>query len=199
MRWEYGRALSANIAGSAHPAPYCLLSLGGMVAAAWSTRYPALLTLLLPTRHVVRQERLILRLTSANRVSRADVLAAWTAYAREYPVTRRNALCQFWAAVRYVAPADRPAPPTLVLASAGDRLVAPRCSLSLARAWHSALGVHADASHDVPLNGGRWVPHRCDGGLRIPARAMRLASPLVLTRITEEDRHKIGREPSAGA
>lgn len=170
-------------------APYALLalSLGGMVAVEWASRYPqeidrAVLinTSMRPFSRfhqrlrwrnypaIVRmlfdggtdaQERLILRLTSrhGDNAEREGLLRRWLGYQHEFPVSRRNALRQLLAAARFHAPAARPAAPLLVLSSSGDQLVDPRCSQQLAQAWHAPHRVHPDAGHDLPLDDGDWV------------------------------------------
>ena len=169
--------------------PYSLLalSLGGMAAVEWCSRYPdevercALInTSMRPYSRfhqrlrwqnypsivkqilcggMENQERLILRLTSraGDAAERAGLLQRWQDYQREYPVTRANALRQLWSAARFRAPATRPRVPLLILASAGDQLVDHRCSLRLAQAWQAPLALHPDAGHDLPLDDGPWV------------------------------------------
>lgn len=169
--------------------PYSLLalSLGGMAAVEWASRYPGevqrcvlINTSMRPYSRfhqrlrwqnypsivrlmlgggVERQERLILRLTSraGDAAEREALLQRWLGYQREFPVTRANALRQLWSAARFRAPAARPAVPLLILASAGDQLVDHRCSLRLAQAWDAPLAVHPSAGHDLPLDDGPWV------------------------------------------
>ncbi len=168
--------------------PYHLLalSLGGMVAVDWALRYPeecdaavlintslrpwnpiherlrpgAWPTLLrLLTAGVPSRERAILALTSARAPELAGVLPAWQAYARECPVSRRNALRQLLAAARFSA-LEKPAIPLLLLAGAGDRMVNPRCSQRLARAWNTDFVQHLSAGHDLPLDDGAWVAQK---------------------------------------
>jgi pimeloyl-ACP methyl ester carboxylesterase len=167
------------------PAPYHLLglSLGGMVCLDWASRhgdevaacvvlntslrpfsafyerirprsYRTLLRVLFE-RDVRARETAIFRLTSSGE-PRADIVSAWTRYAEEQPMSRGNALRQLVAAARYRAPAA-PHVPVLVLAAAGDRLVDPGCSESLARRWNAPLVVHPSAGHDLPLDDGPWV------------------------------------------
>ena len=163
------------------------LSLGGMVAVDWASRHPDELTrcVLINTSmrpysrfherlrwhnygaiirqlldgSVDQQERLILRLTSryGDATERAGLLQRWLGYQREFPVTRGNALRQLWSAARFRAPAARPTVPLLVLSSAGDQLVDPRCSRRLAEAWQAEHREHPDAGHDLPLDDGAWV------------------------------------------
>jgi pimeloyl-ACP methyl ester carboxylesterase len=167
------------------PPPYHLLalSLGGMVAVAWALRYPEecraavllstslrpyspfyqrlrprgwpSLMRLLVARGVAR-ERGILRLTSARAAELRQVLPAWTAYAREYPVSTLGALRQLLAAARFTAP-QKPAVPLLLLAGAADRMVHPDCSRRLARAWDADFSLHPAAGHDLALDAGEWV------------------------------------------
>lgn len=167
--------------------PYFLLamSLGAMVAVDWARRYPDEISgcvlintslrpispfhqRLRPRNYPVllrralfgaspeEWEATILALTSNLAGNRASLLDRWMALRRECPVTRRNALRQLWAASRYRADA-KPAMPLLVLASAGDELVDPRCSRRLASMWDTGFSEHPDAGHDIPLDAGPWV------------------------------------------
>lgn len=167
--------------------PYFLLamSLGAMVALAWAQRhaeeisgcvlintslrpfspfhqrlrpgnYPVLLRRALLGGSPDEWEATILALTSHLAEDRASILDAWIALRRECPVTRRNALRQLWAASCYCADA-KPAARLLILTSALDRLVDPRCSRQLASRWGSAFGEHPAAGHDLSLDDGPWV------------------------------------------
>ena len=168
------------------PAPYHLLglSLGGMVSLDWAVRHPgeiaacvvlntslrplsafyervrprnyAILLRVLLERDARARETAIFRLTSSGE-PKPDIVSAWTRYATEQPMSRGNALRQLIAAARYRAPAAPPSVPVLVLASAGDRLVDPGCSRSLAKAWKLPIAVHPTAGHDLALDDGPWV------------------------------------------
>jgi pimeloyl-ACP methyl ester carboxylesterase len=164
------------------------LSLGAMVAVAWSERYPSELdkmvlinTSLSPhnpfyhrlrpenypalVRHLllgsaVQRESLILELTSSltnNPERKQAILEQWTAYAREYPITRANILRQLRAAASYRAAPEAPSAPVLLLAGQQDRLVDVHCSLTLAHHWGCAIRLHPTAGHDLPLDDGVWV------------------------------------------
>jgi pimeloyl-ACP methyl ester carboxylesterase len=161
------------------------MSLGAMVAVAWATRNPEeiggcvlintslrslspvhhrlrpqnylkLSSLLLPGCDTHFRERVILQITS-NRPISPEKLSEWSGYAREKPVSARNALRQLLAAVRYQPPSAKPLPPVLVLSSAQDRLVDSRCSRTLAARWNSAFAEHPSAGHDLPLDDAHWV------------------------------------------
>ena len=165
--------------------PYHLLafSLGGMVAVAWAARHPeecraavllgtslrpysafyerlrpgawpAMVRLTLASGEA--RERIILELTSSRAAQRVDVLPAWTAWGRECPVSRGNALRQLLAAARFSA-VEKPSAPLLILAGAGDRMVHPICSQRLARAWGADFALHPSAGHDLTLDDGDWV------------------------------------------
>ncbi len=169
--------------GRAPPYHVLALSLGGMVALAWARRHPeecravvlmssslrphnpfpqrlrpgawpVLLKLLLA--EPAGREAAILELTSADPEAHRQVLPGWLAYARECPVSRRNTLRQLLAAARFSMP-DRPPVPLLILAGANDRMVDPRCSETLARAWGVDFALHPTAGHDLPLDDGEWV------------------------------------------
>lgn len=169
------------------PPPYRLLglSMGAMIAVSWAHHFPSevgacilLNTSLRPFSPFYHRlhwrnypalfrmlwrpdpgecERLILRLTSAHPELRDKLAESWIAYRRQYPVSRRNGLLQLAAAVRFSAPANRPNVPVLVLASRGDRLVNPLCSMRLAEAWNTEIAIHPDAGHDLALDDGPWV------------------------------------------
>jgi pimeloyl-ACP methyl ester carboxylesterase len=162
------------------------LSLGAMVAIAWAKRHPeelagcvlintsvrpfspfyrrlrlpsvpSLLRLALLAPGSPRREKIILRLTSRTHAGSTALLDQWRAIAREHPVSRANALRQLVAAARFRAPRTRPQLPLLILASAADALVDPRCSRRLAACWRCDLVEHPGAGHDLPLDDGPWV------------------------------------------
>lgn len=170
------------------------LSLGGMVSVEWASRHPAevagcvlLNTSLRPfgafyerlrprnyatvlrllfARGAAAREAAILRLTSAAGAPQAGLIADWARYAEEQPVSRANVLRQFVAAARYRAPASPPKVPMLVLASQKDRLVDPRCSISLANDWKVRFATHPTAGHDLTLDDGPWVAAQVQQWLR---------------------------------
>lgn len=160
------------------------LSMGGLVAAEWASAWPdsvagvallnsslrglspwyrrmrppaavALLGLLLSPAPPLRWERTIFSLTSNRPALRDATLPQWLALRDAAPVTHGNVWRQLWAAARHTA--LRPVPPVLVVVSQGDRLVDPRCSADLARAWQAPLAVHPTAGHDLPLDAPEWL------------------------------------------
>jgi pimeloyl-ACP methyl ester carboxylesterase len=137
--------------------------------------YPAIAAALLQPRDARRQEELILRLTSAREALRAAALDARVAIASECPVCRGNVLRQLLAAARFRLPPGRPPMPVLLLASAADGLVDPRCSQRLAERWRLPLALHADAGHDLPLDDPDWVLERVADWLRSTRREAQVA------------------------
>jgi pimeloyl-ACP methyl ester carboxylesterase len=169
--------------------PYHLLamSLGAMVAVAWSQSHPdevaaqvlintslrpfnpfyqrlrpanyaPLLRLLLSGATPLDRERAILRMTS--RGGHEAVLSDWLALRHTHPVSRFNALLQLLAAARFAAPAHPPRTPTLLLASAQDQLVSVQCTLAPARQWAFDYRIHPEAGHDLALDDGPWLAQR---------------------------------------
>jgi pimeloyl-ACP methyl ester carboxylesterase len=124
--------------------------------------WPALLRLLL-ARDAVAVETAVLGMTSrlaarpAELAERTRLVADWAAIRRARPVSAVNALRQLVAAARYRLPAVPLPVPALVLCSAQDRLVDPRCSRALAGHWCCGIAVHPAAGHDLPLDDGPWV------------------------------------------
>lgn len=183
------QACQAELGATGRPVWLVAMSLGAMVALAWAQRapadvagcvlintslrgvspfwqrlrpvnYPVLLGLLWPALSVQRRERVVLRLTSGRPVAHDDLPARWAAIAHQRPVSAANALRQLLAAARFTAPAAAPPVPVHLLASAGDRLVAPACSRALAQRWQLPLAVHPWAGHDLPLDDPDWVVER---------------------------------------
>lgn len=176
----------ARRAGLKAPLNVIAMSLGAMVAVAWAQRHPgALQSAVLintslrpfsPVHHRLRPanypallrlalgatprqwEQTVLHLTSRHAgTPRAELLEQWLSYRSDCPVSRANALRQLWAASRYRAPFEKPALPLLLLNSAQDGLVDPRCSAALVQAWQCPLRQHPSAGHDLPLDDGGWV------------------------------------------
>jgi pimeloyl-ACP methyl ester carboxylesterase len=164
------------------------LSLGAMVALEWAHRYPhevdsavlvngsagghaapwerlrprawpALARLALPGTSALRREQGVLALCSNLRG--AELAQRWAGYAADRPTSIANAARQLFAAAAYRAPRAAPAVRLLVIASAADRLVAPRCSIRLARQWDLQLLMHPSAGHDLAVDAPAWLARTC--------------------------------------
>lgn len=185
---DYARSRLKQL-GYAPPYNLLALSLGAMVAVAWSELYPEeldnmvlintslapynpfyhrlrpknypALTLLLYG-SATRRESLILKLTSSH--SHTDnlkpILDQWIAYAEEYPITSANILRQLKAALNYHATPTTPPVKTLLLAGQQDQLVNVKCSMTLAQHWGCTIKLHPTAGHDLPLDDSVWVTYQ---------------------------------------
>jgi len=177
------QAISAGILKQ--PVRLLAISLGGMVAWEWITRYPndfegaclinvsfsglspwyqrmrwqclgQVLGVLIQNDNQKR-ELAILQLTSNCRTDKSLIAKAWAEIAKLRPISTKNRLCQMIAAARY-KPAYQPIHlPVLLLASQNDRLVSFACSEAIQRTWHIPLVSHPNAGHDLPLDDGDWV------------------------------------------
>lgn len=97
----------------------------------------------------------------ANRRDQDERLASeWADIQSERPVSFANTLRQITAAARYRPKAIKPKPPTLLLCSRGDRLVAPACTDAIHNKWHISLENHPWGGHDLTLDDGPWVVDR---------------------------------------
>ncbi|MFI4979986.1 MAG: alpha/beta fold hydrolase [Nevskiales bacterium] len=191
---EYCRA-ELSRRGLAPPYNVLAMSLGAMVTVAWASRhaeelqacvlintslrpfspfhhrlrpanYGTVLRMMLGNPGPRTSEAAVLRLTSRMRREERELLDDWSAWRERHPVSATNAFRQIVAAARYRAPRLAPAMPLLILNSARDGLVDPRCSQRLARAWHCPIEVHLGAGHDLPLDDGEWVVQRVREWLR---------------------------------
>jgi pimeloyl-ACP methyl ester carboxylesterase len=186
-------ACRAALAARGMAPPYVLvaMSLGAMAAMHWSDLAPEeiagcvlintstrrspfwqrlrprnwmkLVRLLRPGLPLLERESLVLAMTSSDPQRHVLLPQRWAAIAQQCPVTRVNALRQLLAAMRHRPPRRRPVVPVLLLASAGDTLVSPRCSLRIAADWDLPLAMHPDAGHDLPLDDPQWLLRRISG------------------------------------
>lgn len=165
------------------PVRLIALSMGGMIAIDWMTRYPEEIeaAVLINTSarplspfyhrlrwtaypHVVplifhsatQREAGILRLTSNRHQHDTKLLESWQQWQRQNPVSPISAKNQFLAAMKFSATAQ-PNQPVLVVTSRADRLVDYRCSQKLAQTWKTEYREHESAGHDLPLDEPEWV------------------------------------------
>ncbi len=104
----------------------------------------------------VHTEQLVHALTCQRLTSRDDDIADWVHIRQTAPVSRANAWRQLRAAAAF-STLGKPACPVLVLSSAADALVHPRCSGRLAAAWRAEERQHPWAGHDLPHDDAPWV------------------------------------------
>lgn len=159
------------------------LSMGGMIALDWMTRYPQeihsavlincslrglapfyrrlrwqnyLRLLRLCLQAGAQREQTLLQLTANLRATDTDTLHHWQQWQKQYPVSLRNTLRQLLAAARF-RPTAAPIKPLLILAAQQDRLVDYRCSLRLQQTWQAPLHLHPSAGHDLALDDPHWL------------------------------------------
>lgn len=185
---QFARA-QLRLQGVAPPYRLLAMSLGGMVATDWAQQFPdevaalvlvntsmrpfspatdrlrpgnwpALLRLAAFWNDKAGAEEIIHRLTCRRTDTLRQDITAWQQIRRSAPVTAGNAWRQLWAAARFSAAPVAPACPVLLLSSANDGLVHPRCSAALARAWQVEHHIHPWAGHDLPHDDPGWVCQR---------------------------------------
>ncbi|MVU78611.1 alpha/beta fold hydrolase [Nocardia sp. ET3-3] len=161
------------------------ISLGGMMALNWSSRYPddfhrcvvvntggpAVFRLrgfnwgVLPVfagrtlRTDLEHESAVLALTANNPILDRETLAhTWARYQSEARPLPASILAQALAAATFRLPHHIPIP-LLILASKADRLAPYHMSERLAARYSAPLHLHDKAGHDLPLDDAPWV---CD-------------------------------------
>jgi len=181
IRIEIAQRFHSLIAQGKFPqGPWMLMgiSLGGMVALDWADAEPNLFENLILVntsaadiarmnerfrlRYVPRMlisvllnrpalsERLILGIVSNRPVKHPN---GWT----DRPVSRTTFIRQLLSAARYRLPEKRPRPKTVLISSAGDRLVSPSCSVRLAERFGAPRLTHPWAGHDIPIDDPEWL------------------------------------------
>ncbi|MBZ2187876.1 alpha/beta hydrolase [Alcanivorax sp. JB21] len=136
------------------------------------TAYLSILRFILLRRDALARETLVLKLTSnmTDSAERARLARRWADYAAQQPVSINNALRQLRAGLTFNAPRELPGSvPLLLISGAGDRMVNPICSVTLAAAWHCALRVHPHAGHDLPIDAPRWLIDTLNDWLPLPS------------------------------
>ncbi len=159
------------------------LSMGGMIAIDWMTRYPdeidravlintstrsfspfyrrlrwqcypTILKLLFGPES--EREQRILALTSNRHHNNSDLLDNWLQWQRQCPVSATSARNQLLAAATFSIHA-KPRQPMLIVTSTADRLVDYHCSLQLHKQWQTQYRQHNSAGHDLPLDEPEWL------------------------------------------
>jgi len=164
---------------------WCLLavSLGGMVAMNWTSRYskdfkglvlinssaagvspvyhrlrpqnyPKIASLFL-SKDLESREKAILEMTTNLSEDALRSLARKHA-AFSKTVRKKDALAQIVAALRFKTPKSIPVP-VMVLGAKGDRLVDVSCSEKIARRFNARIEIHETANHDLATDDGDWI------------------------------------------
>lgn len=162
------------------------VSLGGMVALNWVSRYPkdfeklvlvnSSLRDLSPFHHRLRPQnyaQILGIFFNADVASREEIVLSITTNLKNHeiknlaktyasfavPTRRRDAIAQLYAAAIFKAPSRIPIP-ILILASEKDQLVSAKCSTQIAEKFGSPIYYHSDANHDLPIDAPEWVTEK---------------------------------------
>lgn len=158
------------------------ISLGGMVAMNWTSRYPQdfkravlinssgagvspVYRRMLPAnypgvasmffKNTLERERTVLELTTHLQGEKLEARAR-TQAGFAIPVKSRDGIAQITAALVFKTPETLPVP-TLILTAKGDRLVDWRCSDDLARRFGAELRIHPTGNHDLSVDDPAWI------------------------------------------
>jgi pimeloyl-ACP methyl ester carboxylesterase len=177
---------------SAEPWALLAISLGGMVAMNWVSRYPSDFKRLVlinssatglsplhkrmkPSnyphilglffeRDLYSREKKILKLTTNLRGEALEARARWnTEIAKE--IRQADAAAQILSALRFRPPQAIPIP-LLVLGSKGDSLVDHSCSERIARRFGGRLSIHETGNHDLSIDAPVWIAAEVTAWLR---------------------------------
>lgn len=159
------------------------ISMGGMIAIDWATRfpdeinsavlintsarplsafyqrlrwqiYPEIIKMLILDPYA--REKKILELTSNHHRDHASLLTSWHTWQQQFHVTAGNAGRQLLASSRFTIQ-DKPPQPLLIITSSADRVVDYHCSLALSQRWQTAYAQHDSAGHDLTLDDPDWA------------------------------------------
>ena len=162
------------------------ISLGGMVASEWLSRWSHELDscILINTsfsrfssvtqrlkpesvkafgkaltqRDPIQRELEVLKLVSNRQDLHETTAQLWANIGKENPISSRNFMRQLFAAAKYKTPfVEGPKTPVLILSGGKDRMVDPSCSREIARQWNKELRVNPEAGHDLPLDATSWT------------------------------------------
>ena len=167
------------------------VSLGGMIATQWASRYPSEISglvlmnssdggtarfyeRLMPKAQInfltifLKKDPMEIELAALPLISnRPENYHKWaTAFVGIPRTSSKNFLRQVLAASRARFPKLAPHVPVLLLTTYGDKLVSWRCSQKISRLWNLPLEIHPDAGHDMTLDDPNWVAERIQAWLQ---------------------------------
>ena len=159
-------------------------SLGGMIVAKWSQRYPSdmskmvlitssfgalqpfwfrLKTLIIPKLFIgifssgKKREDFLYDATCNNLENKASLMEEWEQYQTEKPISGVNIVRQVVAAFFFLTRKLKKQHPTLVLGAPNDNLVNSKCSLNIKSFWNTDYAEHPTAGHDLFTDDPKWV------------------------------------------
>ncbi len=161
-------------------------SLGGMIAADWMLSYPKdlsgailintsfaswstiferlqpksyhhILQIVLREKDSYARESEVVRMVSNDKDKFLDHAKSWAKVFATRPIQITTILRQLMAAHEFHPPKVKVETPALLLASAEDRMVNPKCSELIQKVWDCEMAIHPWAGHDIPLDDPDWV------------------------------------------
>lgn len=160
------------------------VSLGGMTALDWVSRYPddfsaavivnasarnlappqfrlkpsnlPTLIRIAQTRDPIKRELLVLKLNTTRHQHNRAVAAQWAQYSIERPIKPTTLIRQLVAGIRYTV-SSRPTVPTLLISGGADRFVSPKCTARMAHYLNLPHIRHPTAGHDIALDDPVWL------------------------------------------
>lgn len=160
------------------------ISLGGMIAADWTHRYPgdfnklvlvntsfsgvcsmferfrpanltSYLKLLVSTNAKSKEEN-IFELIIHQKEKNTYLIDEWSKIRNERPISIFNTLRQMFAGWRFSAPEAASQLPTWVMVGERDELVSPNCSYQIAKKWNLPILKAQNAGHDLTNDDPKW-------------------------------------------
>ena len=179
---EYTDTLRQQLAGR-NNLNLIALSMGGMIALDWMSRfpteiksavlvntsvrphapffqrlrwqnYPAIFRMFFATPEQMEQQ--ILYLTSNEHRENKVLLEKWQQWRKQKPISGASRLNQLLAAAKFSMHL-KPLHPILIISAKNDQLVNYRCSLKLHQLWQIDYQQHDTAGHDLPLDDPQWL------------------------------------------
>jgi pimeloyl-ACP methyl ester carboxylesterase len=160
------------------------ISLGGMIAAEWMSKYPQdfkqLILVntsfsgicsmferfrpanfnnylkLLFTTDPRRKEEILFEFILYQKEKNRFLIDHWTTIRAERPVSNSNTIRQLIAGWRFNMPEVAPAIPTWIMVGEKDQLVSPNCSHQIAKKWNLPILQNFSAGHDLTNDDPKW-------------------------------------------
>ncbi|WP_372652113.1 alpha/beta fold hydrolase [Halobacteriovorax sp.] len=160
------------------------ISLGGMIAMDWCSRYPEDFDLLvtinsstkklstpferispfaiaslfktLLTRDPFKKELIILRLITNHDDIDNSIALKWGDLAKKRQIKIKSFFRQLFAASKFELPSKIEIP-YLVLASKKDRFTSSKCSEEISKYFKTHIELHPTAGHDLPIDDSQWI------------------------------------------
>lgn len=161
-------------------------SLGGMIATDWMINYPRdlaglvlintsfsswstfwerlqpqayqyILKIILKEKDAYARESEVVKMVSNDKEKFLIHAKAWSEVFAARPILISNILRQLLAANEFSPPRVKVDTPILILSSAEDHMVDPKCSEVIQKVWDCPMHVHPWAGHDIPLDDADWV------------------------------------------